>query len=104
MSQKKIITVVGTRPNFIKITQLDNEFNKYNGYFTHVLVHTGQHFDKNMSEIFFEQFKLRQPDYIMDIKGQSSASQIGAIIIELEKIIQIENLPEMKEGLPFHFS
>lgn len=90
MANKKIITVVGTRPNFIKITQLDNELNKFNGYFEHVLVHTGQHFDKNMSEVFFEQFKLRQPNYIMDIKGQSPASQIGAIIIELEKIIQIE--------------
>ena len=46
---KKILTVVGTRPNFIKITQLDLEFAKYGEYFKHVLVHTGQHFDKNMS-------------------------------------------------------
>lgn len=92
--QKKILTVVGTRPNFIKITQLDRELDQYNGYFKHVLVHTGQHFDKNMSDIFFEQFRLRTPDYIMNVKGQSPAAQIGSIIIELDKIL-VEEKPDL---------
>ena len=91
---KKILTVVGTRPNFIKITQLDIEFEKLSPYFKHIVVHTGQHFDKNMSDVFFEQFKLRKPDYLMDVKGQSPASQIGSIIIELDKIL-VEEKPDL---------
>jgi UDP-N-acetylglucosamine 2-epimerase (non-hydrolysing) len=92
--QKKILTVVGTRPNFIKITQLDKELEKYGRYFKHILVHTGQHFDKNMSDIFFEQFRLRTPDYTMNVKGQSPAAQIGSIIIELDKIL-VEEKPDL---------
>ncbi|MFM2225819.1 MAG: hypothetical protein RJA07_2021 [Bacteroidota bacterium] len=84
---KKVLTVVGTRPNFIKITQLKNEVNKLNGALDLKIVHTGQHTDDKMSTIFFSQFKLDKPDYFLTIDGKSQASQLGQIIIELEKII-----------------
>lgn len=86
--QKTILTVVGTRPNFIKITQLDKAFSKY-PQIKHVLVHTGQHFDDNMSKVFFDQLKIRTPDLYLNIEEREPAKQIGHIIIELAKAIEI---------------
>ena len=88
MAKKKIIISVGTRPNFIKITQFDKEFKKYGDYFDYKLVHTGQHYDKNMSKIFFDQFKLKQPDLYLDVKGMQPCEQIGEIIIKLGAYIE----------------
>ncbi len=80
---KKIAIVVGTRPNFIKITQFDKEFAKYPGLYEYRLIHTGQHYDKQMSDIFFEQFQLKRPDLTLSIKGRIPAQQIAKIIEEL---------------------
>ena len=88
---KKILIVVGTRPNFIKITQFEKEFKAYGSDFEYVLLHTGQHYDENMSDVFFRQFKLKKPDYFLNVKQQSPATQIGNIIIELDKILVDEN-------------
>lgn len=84
----KIIIVVGTRPNFIKITQFEKEFNRYPGIFEYTLVHTGQHYDDNMSKVFFEQLKLKKPDFYLNVERPSPATQIGHIIVELDSIIQ----------------
>lgn len=83
---KKILLVVGTRPNFIKITQFQNvlEASSYNIELK--IVHTGQHYDVNMSDIFFSQLKIKTPDFFLNTKGKTPASQIGQIIIELEKV------------------
>ena len=87
MSKKRIVIVVGTRPNFIKITQFEKEFAKYKGQFDYKLVHTGQHYDKNMSALFFEQLQLKKPDVTLNIKGKSPADQIGTIIIKLSELL-----------------
>jgi len=84
---KKVGIVVGTRPNFIKITQFRKEFEKHPGQFEFKLIHTGQHYDKNMSDIFFKQFGLQNPDVFLDIKGLSPAEQIGQIIIQLSAFL-----------------
>ena len=84
---KKVLTVVGTRPNFIKITQLKNEVNKLNGTIDLKIVHTGQHTDDKMSTIFFSQFKLDKPDFFLNIDGKTQASQLAQIILGLEQII-----------------
>lgn len=87
MSQKKIYLLVGTRPNFIKITRFkalakDAEVS---------IIHTGQHFDDNMANVFFDQFKLK-PDYFLEVGGLSPTSQIGQIILKLEELfIKIGN-------------
>lgn len=84
---KKVLIVVGTRPNFIKITQFQKAL-KRSAYEMEIkLVHTGQHYDVNMSDIFFQQLEIQTPDYFLNSKGKSPAAQIGSIIIELEKII-----------------
>lgn len=83
----KIITVVGTRPNFIKITRFDAVMAKYGKKIIHKLVHTGQHFDYNMSDVFFQQLKIRQPDYFLGISQASVPVQMAQIIERLEKVL-----------------
>ncbi|MFN0049234.1 MAG: non-hydrolyzing UDP-N-acetylglucosamine 2-epimerase [Cytophagales bacterium] len=87
---KKIIIVVGTRPNFIKVTQFDKEFAKFGSQFDYKLVHTGQHYDYNMSDIFFQQLQIRKPDYFLGTPSGSPTFQIGMIMVELEKVFDIE--------------
>ena len=91
---KKVLTVVGTRPNFIKITQLKNEINKLKGIIDLKIVHTGQHTDDKMSTIFFNQFKLDKPDFFLNIDGKTQASQLAQIILGLENII-VEFKPDL---------
>lgn len=85
--QKKILTVVGTRPNFIKITQFEKEFAKYPDEFEFRLLHTGQHYDKSMSKVFFEQLKLREPDYYLGIGAGAPGAQMGQIMIKLTEVM-----------------
>ncbi len=87
---KKILSVVGARPNFIKIAPLAKAFKKYRKEVRHLLCHTGQHFDKRMSEIFFEELKMPKPDFNLGVGGGSHASQTARIMLELEKVITRE--------------
>lgn len=90
---KRILIVVGTRPNFIKVTQ----FREVAESFPELnikIAHTGQHFDKNMAEVFFSQFKL-QPDYFLDIEPKSPLNQMGEIMIKLEDLIENTFYPDL---------
>ncbi len=84
---KKVLIVVGTRPNFIKITQFEKAFAAYGEEFEYRLLHTGQHYDRAMSKVFFEQLKLKEPDYYLKIEGGTPAVQMGKIIINLSEVI-----------------
>jgi len=88
---KKIIIVVGTRPNFIKVTQFRRVACKYSNMDIKI-VHTGQHYDDKMAKVFFEQFKMF-PDFYLDISTTSANSQIAEIMIGLERIFN-ENKPD----------
>lgn len=83
---KKVLTCVGTRPNLIKITQLDKYFAAY-PHIAHKLVHTGQHFDYNMNDVFFEELKIRKPDVFFNINQGSQINVIARIMEEFEKFI-----------------
>ncbi len=85
---KKVGIVVGTRPNFIKITQFEKVLNSYGDYFEMRLIHTGQHYDKNMSDVFFDQFGLRKPDHFLQTRGMSPVVQIGEIITQLGGLLE----------------
>lgn len=87
MQKKKIIIVVGTRPNFIKITQFERVFNQFPDLFDYKLVHTGQHYDYNMSDVFFQQLKIRKPDYFLGIEPGTPTFQMGSIMIKFEKVL-----------------
>lgn len=84
--KKKIFTIIGARPQFIKSIVFSKELNKYSN-FEEIIVHTGQHYDKNMSKIFFDELEIKKEDYNLNISGGSHAYQTGNMIIELEKII-----------------
>jgi UDP-N-acetylglucosamine 2-epimerase (non-hydrolysing) len=87
----KIITVAGARPNFIKIAPLYRAFLKKADRFNHLICHTGQHFDKNMSKIFFEELDIPEPDFNLGVGSGSHADQTARIMIEFEKILISEN-------------
>ena len=86
----KIISVGGTRPNFIKIAPLVNEFNNHKKI-KHILVHTGQHYDETMSKIFFLDLDIPKPDINLGVGSASDTTQTARIMIELEKVIIREN-------------
>ena len=80
---RKLVTIVGTRPEIIRLSRIIPHLDKY---FDHTLVHTGQNYDFELNEIFFEDLELRKPDYYLNIRGASSADTIGQIIIESDKV------------------
>jgi UDP-N-acetylglucosamine 2-epimerase (non-hydrolysing) len=87
MQNKKVICIVGARPNFIKAAPLMRELRKYPDQFDSLLVHTGQHYDQNLSQLFFHDLGMPQPDEFLNIGSGSHAEQTARIMIELEKVL-----------------
>ena len=85
MKIKKIITVAGARPNLMKVAPILRLLDKSNNYKS-VLVHTGQHYDYKMSDVFFKQLDIRDPDYHLDVKSGSHAQQTAKIMVAFEEI------------------
>ena len=83
----KIITVIGARPQFIKAAALSRVFAKFPEQVKEVIVHTGQHFDTNMSEIFFTEMEIPIPDYNLNIHGLSHGAMTGQMLEGIETII-----------------
>ena len=83
---EKILIVVGTRPNFIKITQFKKVNAALGNPFEIKIVHTGQHYDDKMADVFFRQFEL-EPDYWLEIPPSSPNSQMAEVMLRLEKTI-----------------
>jgi len=80
----KIISVVGTRPNFIKIAPLCREFQKVNSCIEHLLVHTGQHYDVDMDRDFFESLHIPAPDINLEVGSGSQSAQVAQIMTKFE--------------------
>ena len=91
---KKIISVVGARPNFMKIAPIHRAFKKYSEEINHLICHTGQHYDEKMSKIFFEDLELPQPDFYLGVGSGSHAEQTANVMIKFEKIL-IEEKPDL---------
>ena len=81
----RIINVIGTRPNFMKIAPIIKEINKFNEI-EHILVHTGQHYDIQLSDIFFEELNIPAPDISLGIGSDTHARQVAKIMIEFETV------------------
>ena len=89
MNRLKVVTVVGTRPEVIRlacvIPKLDN-------HFEHILVHTGQNYDYELNQIFFDDLNIRKPDYFLEAAGRNGAETIGKVVIEVDKVLEEVNL------------
>ena len=83
----RIVNVVGARPNFMKMAPLMAEYARHPNEFAPVLVHTGQHYDDNMSNLFFEELHLPKPDVYLGVGSGSHAEQTARVMIELEKLL-----------------
>jgi UDP-GlcNAc3NAcA epimerase len=82
----KIVTVIGARPQFVKAAVVSREIRNRTGI-EEVLIHTGQHFDANMSEIFFEEMKIPRPHYNLEISGLSHGAMTGRMFEAIEKVL-----------------
>lgn len=88
---RKICTVVGARPQFIKLAVVSRVLR---GEFREVLVHTGQHYDRNMSEVFFREMDIPEPDYNLGISGGTHGRMTGRMLEKLEEVLLREE-PDM---------
>lgn len=85
MSKLKLMTIVGTRPEIIRLSEVIKKCDKY---FNHILVHTGQNYDYNLNQIFFENFKLRKPDYYLDVVGKDLGETMGNVLAKSFELLQ----------------
>jgi len=90
MKKLKVMTVVGTRPEIIRLSRVLAKLDESKSI-EHVLVHTGQNYDYELNQIFFEDLELRRPDYFLEAAGCNAAETIGQIIIEIDRILEKEN-------------
>ena len=84
MKKLKIVTVVGTRPEIIRLSRVITALDKY---CDHVLVHTGHNYDYELNEIFFQDLGIRKPDHFLNAAGSSGAETIGNVIISVDRVL-----------------
>ena len=89
MKKLKVMTVVGTRPEIIRLSAVINKLDKSEAI-EHILVHTGQNYDYELNEVFFEDFKLKKPDYFLNSAVGTAIETIGNILINIERVIDEE--------------
>jgi len=85
MKKLKVVTVIGTRPEIIRLSRVLFKLNKY---CEHVVVHTGQNYDYELNEIFFNDLDLSKPDYFLNSAGETGAETIGNVIIAMDKLLE----------------
>ena len=86
MKKIKIVTVVGTRPEIIRLSSIINRFNNSN-FIQHTLIHTGQNYDKNLNDIFFKDLEIDKPDFYLDAAKVNPNLTIGEIMMKIDPIL-----------------
>jgi len=86
----KVMTVVGTRPEIIRLSRTIDVLDRH---CEHILVHTGQNYDYELNEVFFEQLSIRKPDVFLGVAGESPAQTIGNVIASVDKVL-LDHVPE----------
>lgn len=87
MHRMKVMTVVGTRPEIIRLSRV---MAKLDAHTDHVLVHTGQNYDYELNQVFFDDLGLRKPDHFLKAAGGTAAETIGRVVIEVDKVLERE--------------
>lgn len=85
MKKLKVMTVVGTRPEIIRLSRVIVACDKH---FQHILVHTGQNYDYELNEVFFQDLGIRKPDYFLNAAGKTSSATIGNVIIAVDQLLE----------------
>ena len=83
----KVMTIVGTRPELIKMSRVIAEFDRHT---QHILVHTGQNYDYELNQVFFEDLGIRKPNYFLEAAGENAAQTIGQVIIKADAVMEKE--------------
>ncbi len=87
MKKLKVITVVGTRPEIIRLSRVISKLDETESI-EHTLVHTGQNYDYELNQIFFEDLGIRKPDYFLEAAGETSSETIGQMIIKIDSVLE----------------
>lgn len=87
MKKLKVMTVVGTRPEIIRLSRVMAALDRH---MDHVIVHTGQNYDYELNEVFFDDLELRKPDHFLGAAGGTAAETIGTVIIEVDRVLASE--------------
>src|SRR5690554_6695300 len=87
MKKLKVLTVVGTRPEIIRLSQVLLKLDATESI-EHILVHTGQNYDYELNEIFYEDLGIRKPDYFLNAAGETATATIGQILINIEPVLE----------------
>ena len=87
MSKLKVVTILGTRPEIIRLSRV---MSRLDAYCNHKIIHTGQNYDYELSEIFFNELDVRAPDYFLGVGGGTLGETLGAILSETEKVLVAE--------------
>ena len=90
MSKLKLMTIIGTRPEIIRLSEI---IRKCDIYFEHILVHTGQNWDYNLNNVFFEEMGIRKPDIFLDAVGANLGETMGNIISKTYNLISEKPSP-----------
>lgn len=85
MEKLKVMSVIGTRPEIIRLSRV---FARLDEYCEHIIVHTGQNYDFELNQVFFDDLGIRKPDYFLDAAGKNAAETIGQVIIKVDQIIE----------------
>ena len=83
---KKVVSLVGARPQFIKEAVIGAEVRRRNAW-NHILVHSGQHYDANMSDIFFTELDMKQPDYFLGVGSGLHGRQTAEVLTKFEELL-----------------
>src|SRR5689334_7235755 len=81
----KVTTIIGTRPEIIRLSRVIAALDRY---VTHTIIHTGQNYDYELNQIFFEDLEIRKPDFFLDAAGQTAAETIGLIIARSDAVLR----------------
>ncbi len=84
MNRLKVMTVVGTRPEIIRLSRVMTALDKY---MTQVIVHTGQNYDYELNQVFFDDLEIRKPDYFLEAAGKTACETVGMIIAKIDKVL-----------------